>query len=115
MRRPSSRWKYSHQKMPLNSASDMPWFTSLYSGVAWYFENATAQSDSDKGGSVPTIGCHSVMDSPECVRRVMPPTTIMANTSAQQARSQAATARGRALAWEAAGGAARTDDGLPMT
>ena len=40
------------------------------------------------GGSVPTIGCHSVIDSPECVRRVTPPTTTIANTSTQQAASQ---------------------------
>ena len=40
------------------------------------------------------MGCHSVIDRPECVRRVTPPTTINANTSAQQTRSQIATARG---------------------
>ena len=36
------------------------------------------------GGNAPTIGCHSVIDRPECVRRVTPPTTTIANTSAQQ-------------------------------
>ena len=55
---------------------------------------AERQSDSDIGGSVPTIGCHSVIDNPECVRRVTPPTTIMANTSAQHSNNHAATARG---------------------
>ena len=32
--RPSSRWTYSHQKMPLNSASVIPWLTWRYSGVS---------------------------------------------------------------------------------
>ncbi len=91
--RPSSRWKYSHQKMPLNASSDMPLLTCRYSGVARYLSNATRQSCSVSGGSVPTIGCHSVIDSPEWVRRVTPPTTIIAKTSRQQARSQTATAR----------------------
>ena len=41
---------------------------------------------------MPTIGCHSTIDSPECVSRVTPPTTTIANTSAQQTSSQIATA-----------------------
>jgi hypothetical protein len=40
------------------------------------------------------MGCHSVIERPECVSRVTPPTTINANTSAQQTRSQVATIRG---------------------
>jgi hypothetical protein len=36
---------------------------------------------------VPTIGCHSTIDKPECVRRVMPPTTTIAKTSAQHTSS----------------------------
>ena len=55
----------------------------------WRRSPATARRFS--GGSVPTIGCHSVIDSPECVSRVTPPTTTIANTSAQQTNSQAAT------------------------
>lgn len=39
------------------------------------------------------IGFHSVIDSPEPVRRVMPPTTTMAKTRAAQTNSQMATAR----------------------
>ena len=50
------------------------------------------------GGSVPTIGCHSTIDRPECVRRVMPPTTTITNTSAQHASSQSATARSSSAA-----------------
>ena len=47
---------------------------------------------------MPTIGCHSTIDSPECVSRVTPPTTIIANTSAQQTKSHAATGRPRSRA-----------------
>ena len=85
--------------MPLNAASDIPLFTSRYSGVSLYLSNASCQSASDSGGSAPTIGCHSVIDSPECVSRVTPPTTIIARTSAQHSSSQAPTApEGRAVA-----------------
>ena len=63
----------------------MPLFTCWYSGVAWYLANAACQSASESGGSVPTIGCHSVIESPECVSRVTPPTTTIANTIAQHA------------------------------
>src|SRR5688500_6175511 len=47
----------------------------------------------DRGGRVPTMGCHSVMDRPERVRRVAPPTTTMAKTITQQASSHQGTAR----------------------
>src|SRR5215216_7120961 len=99
--------------MPLNAASDIPWLTSVYSGVARYFAKAACQSASDSGGTVPTIGCHSVIDRPEWVRRVTPPTTIIANTSAQHAKSHIATAPGRARSAvrRTAEGAA-TEDGL---
>ena len=80
--------------MPLNAASDIPRFTSRYSGVSLYLSKACCQSASVSGGSVPTIGCHSVIDNPECVSRVTPPTTIIANTSAQHSSSHAATAPG---------------------
>src|SRR5262249_37340971 len=93
MRRPSSRWLYSHQKMPLNSASDMRWFTCLNSGVAWYLAKVSLHCASESGGKAPTMGCHSTMDRPECVRRVAPPTTVMAKSRAQEARSHAAVAR----------------------
>ena len=38
-------------------------------------------------------GCHSTIDSPECVRRVTPPTTTIANNIAQHASNQMAIAR----------------------
>jgi hypothetical protein len=54
---------------------------------------ASSHAASESGGNVPTIGCHSVIDNPECVSRVMPPMTTIANTSAQQMKSHAATMR----------------------
>src|SRR5665213_3802103 len=45
------------------------------------------------GGIVPDSGFHSVMDRPEPVRRVDPPTTTMANTRAATRYSQMATGR----------------------
>ena len=39
---------------------------------------------------MPTMGCHSVIDKPEWVNRVMPPTTTMAKTSEQHSNSHAA-------------------------
>jgi hypothetical protein len=36
----------------------------------------------DSGGTIPVTGFHSTMDRPDCVSRVAPPTTTMANTRA---------------------------------
>ena len=36
----------------------------------------------DKGGRTPDTGFHSVIDNPDPVRRVAPPTTTMASTRA---------------------------------
>ena len=41
----------------------------------------------------PVTGRHSVIESPDSVSRVMPPTTIMTTIMAAQTKSQAATAR----------------------
>lgn len=71
----------------------MPALTSRYWGMARYFSNASLQSAAFIGGRAPMIGFHSVIDSPEPVRRVMPPTTTMAKTRAAQTNSQMATAR----------------------
>ncbi len=89
--RPSSRWKYSHQKMDLNAARLIPWLTFWYSGVSWYSPKVFIHCASVSGGTAPMIGCHSTIDNPEWVSRVTPPTTTIAYTSAQQASSQAAT------------------------
>src|SRR5437899_901045 len=84
--------------MRLNSASAIALLTWRNSGVSRYLANACSQSPSDNGGHVPTIGCHSVIDSPECVKRVMPPTTTIAKTSAQHISNQPATTRALCLA-----------------
>src|SRR3990172_8321648 len=90
IRRPSSLWKYSHQKIPLNPAMSIPKLTCRNSGVSWYLTNASRHCSSLSGGRVPTMGCHSTMESPEWVRRVTPPTTIIRKTVKQQMSSQAA-------------------------
>ena len=71
----------------------MPRLTCLNSGVCWYLENRSCQSESVSGGTVPTSGCHSTIDSPEWVSRVTPPTTTIANTIAAHTSSHAATLR----------------------
>ena len=84
---------YSHQKMPLNSSSDIPRLTFRYSGVDWYFVNMSCQAASPSGGSVPAMGCHSTIERPDRVRRVTPPTTTITKTRAAQTSNQKATWR----------------------
>ena len=71
----------------------MPALTWAYCGIALYFSKASFQSAADIGGRAPMIGFHSVIDRPDPVSRVTPPTTTMQNTRAAQANSQVATAR----------------------
>jgi hypothetical protein len=65
----------------------------MNSGVCWYLAKSSSQSAWDSGGRAPISGFHSTMDSPEWVRRVTPPTTMVTKTMAQQANSHQATAR----------------------
>ena len=51
---------------------------------------------------IPLIGFHCVIDSPDSVRRVIPPMTTIATISAATVYSHRATARGRALVRKAA-------------
>src|SRR6266516_2743817 len=92
---PRSRWTYSHQKMPLKPSRFIPGLTSRYSGVCLYFPKVSCHPTSSSGGRAPTIGRHSTMESPEWVSRVTPPTTTIANTSAQQASGDGALAASR--------------------
>src|SRR6185503_7502800 len=62
-------------------------------GDSRYLAKRVSQSDCESGGMAPTRGCHSVMDRPEWVKRVMPPTTTVANVKAAQMSSHVATAR----------------------
>jgi hypothetical protein len=63
----------------------MPLFMARYCGVAWYCTNAACQASCDKGGTTPVTGFHSVIESPDSVRRVAPPTSTMASTKAATA------------------------------
>ena len=60
-------------------------------GVSRYLANSASQSACDSGGRAPASGCHSTMDRPDSVRRVMPPTTTIAKVKAAQTKSHAAT------------------------
>src|ERR1700722_19759679 len=71
----------------------MPAFNSLYCGICWYFANSACQAAADSGGRMPVTGCHSVIDSPDQVSRVMPPITTIAKIIAQHTSSQIATGR----------------------
>ena len=62
--------------MILNSASVIEEFTIKNSGICLYLSNSFCQDTSENGKKIPEIGCHSVIDSPDSVRRVMPPIII---------------------------------------
>lgn len=75
----------------------------LNSGDVLYLSNSSSHSAADRGGSVPVIGRHSTMLSPDSVRRVTPPTTTIANTSDAETKSHLVTAgpeRGGKCAFE---------------
>src|SRR5712691_878946 len=77
--------------MLLNSSKVIAKWTTRYSGICLYFANSTAQSAAESGGTMPMTGFHSVMERPERVSRVMPPTTTIRAIIAQQRKSHAAT------------------------
>lgn len=58
-----------------------------------YLSNSITHSSWVRGGRTPVIGRHSVMLRPDSVRRVTPPTTMIAKTSVEDARSQNPTDR----------------------
>ena len=49
------------------------------------FFDAACQAPSDSGGSTPITGFHSVIESPDSVSRVAPPTKTIASTNAATA------------------------------
>src|SRR5437016_4068721 len=77
--------------MLLNSSKLIAKWTAWYSGICWYFANSAAQSAADIGGTMPITGFHSVIDRPDSVSRVIPPTTTIRKINPQQRNSQAAT------------------------
>ena len=71
----------------------MPRLSSRYCGIAWYLLNSACQALSDSGGSAPVIGFHSVIDRPDSVSRVAPPTTSVRKIIAATAQSHSRIAR----------------------
>ena len=51
----------------------------VYSGIFLYFSNSKTQDSIDRGGNTPITGSHSVIDKPESVTLVAPPTSTRAN------------------------------------
>src|SRR3546814_1941795 len=89
------RCSHSQKKFALKPASVMPRLIALYSGICLYFSNSSTHPASVSGGITPATGRHSVIDSPDSVRRVMPPTATTMITSSATAQSQRASAAGR--------------------
>ena len=80
---------YSQKKINLNCPRVICWFSILYSGKFWYFSNSVCHALSEIGGMMPEMGCHSTMERPELVRRVIPPIITMKKMRRQAERSQA--------------------------
>ena len=75
--RPRNLCAHSHQKIILNSSNVMLKFCNLNSGISLYKLKYNIQSFWFSGGSNPENNCHSVIESPESVSLVKPPTTII--------------------------------------
>ena len=91
--RPQRRWIHSIQNRPWNPRSPMPGCRIWYWGICLYRANRCSQSAWDRGGRTPETGAHSMMDRPEPVRRVTPPSTTMTKIMKQIANSQIARSR----------------------
>src|SRR5690349_4392178 len=108
MSRAHRRCRYSQKKICLNAESVMSGWMARYCGIALYPSNSASHSAWLNGGSTPVTGCHSVMERPDSVRRVMPPITTIKNIMAQQARSHQAI--GRSVAARDGAAERTTDD-----
>ena len=106
--RPIIRWNHSQKKMPLKSSIekgiDEPLYSRWYSGNCFHRSNSASHSASLRGHRLP-CGRQSVIDRPDLVSRVMPPTTTMQNTEPLLTSSHHPTAR--STVWAA--GAATAD------
>ena len=69
----------------------MSGLTCANCGICLYFSNSAAQVAASIGGIAPVTGFHSVMDSPEPVSRVAPPSAIIATTMTNSSISQTRT------------------------
>jgi len=76
--------------------------TRRNSGDWRYLAKTSSHSAWLSGGTIPKIGSHSTIESPEPVSRVMPPSTTMAKTRPAHRASHSATAR----RWEGVAGPA---------
>ena len=74
--------------MRLNPARSIVGFSSRNCGICWYFANSASHAACPLGGSAPVTGFHSVIDRPEPVSRVAPPSAIMAATMTNRTTSQ---------------------------
>src|SRR5829696_8979663 len=81
--------------MNWNSARLMPWLRSAYCGLALYLANSESQAASFSGGMAPVTGRHSVIERPEPVKRVAPPTITIASTRMATMKSHVAVGRER--------------------
>src|SRR5215470_10162582 len=97
--------------MLLNSSKVIAKWTARYSGICWYFANSVVQSGADSGGTMPMTGFHSVIDSPDNVSRVTPPTTTIRKINPQQRKSHTAIGRSR---WSAAAQRAGPEFTIPV-
>ena len=84
----NNRWAYSHQKIYLNSINDIPKFISLYCGIFLYKAKYFSHSISFNGGKIPVIISQRVMESPDSVNRVRPPTKIKEATKIRDEYNQ---------------------------
>lgn len=79
---------HSHKYIILNSDKVIELLTMIYSGIFLYFSNSTIQELSDKGGNIPIKTSHSVIDSPESVILVAPPTKTNINSKTRRLEAQ---------------------------
>ena len=78
---PQTRCKYSHQKINLNSLSDIFLLIFLYSGNCLYLSKVSIQSLLSSGGIAPEISFQSTIERPEFVSLVIPPIVIIISIS----------------------------------
>src|SRR5215204_4416760 len=74
--------------MYLYSSKVMLKLILMNSGVCWYFANSSCQASALSGGTDPLIGFHSVIESPERVRRTNAPNTMRKATIELKMTSQ---------------------------
>ena len=84
---------YRLKNINLNSERVIPLFIFWYSGNFLYLLNASSHSTSFIGGIAPFINFQSTIESPESVRRVIPPITTIENIRKQPDKSQIITDR----------------------